>query len=176
MLKISFDLHFPSDKPTKSGKIFTQEAVKDLCDQMKDLPIKMFDLHGNSYRIGTITEGKISGDIVGCQGELYCAPRMVEKDGKAEYVSIGVMLKSPRVASRFEMLSNEPKFKVGDHVYILRRVNDSRVISSEKIRQVHAGKRTISYTLYGETIRRKQSDIFKTCEEAQRELKRGAAI
>lgn len=80
------------------------------------------------------------------------------------------------IPPRFEMISNAPKYKVGDHVYILRRVNDSRVISSEKIRQVHAGKRAISYTLYGETIRRKQADIFKTREDAERELKGGTTL
>ncbi len=84
----------------------------------------------------------------------------------------GIRIVEPCVIpTRFEMVSNEPKFKVGEHVYILRRMNDSKVISSEKIRQVHAGKHAISYTLYGETIRRKQADIFKTYEDAERELK-----
>lgn len=175
-MKISFDLHFPTDKPDRSGCVFTPEAVKDLCGQIKDLPIKMLDSQGNSHRIGTVTEGKIIGDVLGCQGELYYAPCVVEKDGRMDYVSIDLMLKPPRMPSRFERLSIAPKFKAGDHVYILRDFNDTKIVSSEKIRKVHAGKHAISYTLCGETIRRKQSDIFKTCEDAQRELKRGTTL
>ena len=176
MLILSFDLHFPIVKPNRSGYVFTPEAVKDICAQIKDMPIKMFDSLGNSYPIGSIQSGELLGDILKCQGELYCAPRMVEKDGRMEYVSIGVMQKPQHIPPRFEMISNEPKYKVGEHVYILRRVNDTRVVSSEKIRQVHTGKHAISYTLYGETIRRKQADIFKTYEDAERELKRGTTL
>ena len=46
----------------------------------------------------------------------------------------GIRIVEPCVIpTRFEMVSNEPKFKVGEHVYILRRMNDSKVISSESV-------------------------------------------
>lgn len=176
MPKISFDLNFPTDKPNRAGYVFTPESVKDIFSQIKDMPIKMLDTLGNSHPIGSITSGELSGNILKCEGELYCAPTLIEYDGKFNLVSIDIMPKFLHIPPYFEMISAAPKYKVGDHVYILRRVNDSRVISSEKIKQVHAGKHSISYSLYGETIRRKQIDIFKTYEDAQKELKRGTTI